>query len=289
MTPLQETEFTLLKKAIEICDELEIKYYLACGSALGAIKYKGFIPWDDDVDICMTRKDYEIFCERAPALLPDYYFLQNVNSEKNTPFIFSKLRDSRTTFVEKSISHMNINHGVYIDIFPLDGYPREVKAQNAFERNLRILKLQLNSAYRFEKNVKLLTKLFFRLEKVLGFHRRTYQIIKKINCLITKYSIGDSELWCNHGNWQGKLDYAPQWHYGDGAWATFEGMKVRVPENYDAYLTQKYGNWREDLPESQKYGHHYCEIIDLNHPYTSYIDSISTDGRNIKLISKLEE
>ena len=77
MTELQKTELKILKTVIDICDRLGIGYFLVCGSALGAAKYQGFIPWDDDVDLGMYREDYEKFCEIAPALLPSYYFLQN--------------------------------------------------------------------------------------------------------------------------------------------------------------------------------------------------------------------
>ena len=78
MTKLQQTEFDLLKTTVDICDKLGITYYLVCGSALGAVKYSGFIPWDDDVDIAMPRLDYKRFCKEAPELLPEYYFLQNL-------------------------------------------------------------------------------------------------------------------------------------------------------------------------------------------------------------------
>jgi hypothetical protein len=78
-------------------------------------------------------------------------------------------------------------------------------------------------------------------------------------------------VWCNHGNWQGKLEYAPRWQYGKGVWATFEGLRVRVPEAADAYLTQKYGDWRADLPDEQKVGHHFYEVCDLEKSYTYYM------------------
>ena len=61
-----------------------------------------------------------------------------------------------------------------------------------------------------------------------------------------------------------------------------EGLKVRIPENYDAYLTQKYGDWRADLPEDQKVGHHYAEVIDLNRPYTDYIEKLPRGRIRIK-------
>lgn len=274
MTKLQQTEFDLLKTTVDICDKLGITYYLVCGSALGAVKYSGFIPWDDDVDIAMPRLDYKRFCKEAPELLPEYYFLQNIDTDKNVPFIFSKLRDSRTTYIEKSISHIDINHGVYIDIFPIDGYPKEQGEIKKMERSLKFLKLGLSSVYKFNSNMRLTTKIFLTIERILGFNYRTKYFIKKISKLISAYPTATSNIWCNHGNWQGKLEYAPRSQYGEGAWAEFEGLKVRVPEKYDEYLTQKYGDWRADLPKEQQIGHHFYEICDLNRPYTDYIEKL---------------
>jgi lipopolysaccharide cholinephosphotransferase len=72
MNKLQSLEFDMLKEFVRICDDLGLKYYLVCGSALGAAKYGGFIPWDDDVDEALPRPDYEIFCEKAQSMLPDH-------------------------------------------------------------------------------------------------------------------------------------------------------------------------------------------------------------------------
>ena len=105
---------------------------------------------------------------------------------------------------------------------------------------------------------------------MLGMHKRTNRIAQRYERMIAACSLERSALVCNHGNWQGKLEYAPKWHYGNGAWAEFEGLRVRIPENYDAYLTQKYDDWRADLPESEKVGHHICEVCDTTRPYTDY-------------------
>ena len=112
MNDLQKTEFDILKNVVEICDRAGLSYFLVCGSALGAAKYDGFIPWDDDVDIGMYREDYERFCEIAQALLPAHYFLQTYRTDPHFPTIFAKVRDTRTTFIEKSMRALDIHHGV---------------------------------------------------------------------------------------------------------------------------------------------------------------------------------
>lgn len=269
MNALQKAEFEILREFVRICDELRLTYFLVCGTALGAVKYGGFIPWDDDIDVALPRKDYEIFCERAQSFLPEHLFLQNHRTESVYPRIYSKIRNSNTTYIEKTTSNLPMNHGVYIDVFPLDGYPSEAKEIKRFERQKKIRKLQiecaLNVDYGFLRNT------FFSLERCAGFHKKTAVIIDLLEREMTKWPTDTSALWCNHGNWQGRLEYAPREQYGDGLMVTFEGLPVRVPARYDEYLTQKYGNWRADLPPEKKVGHHYYDVMDLERSYRDYL------------------
>lgn len=94
MNDLQKCELELLKYFIDICNKLNLRYYLVCGSALGAVKYGGFIPWDDDVDVALPRPDYEMFIKNAQRMLPSHVFLQNSMTDPQFPLIFSKLRNS---------------------------------------------------------------------------------------------------------------------------------------------------------------------------------------------------
>lgn len=269
MTELQKIEFDMLRKAVRICDELNLRYYLVCGSALGAVKYGGFIPWDDDVDIGLPREDYEMFLSKAQDMLPQHLFLQNYLTDPKYPCIFSKIRNIETSFFEKSVSDLDINHGVYIDVFPLDGYPAESGAQQTIEKKKSECQKKLSCVFKLPRNFK--ATLGMILRRACGYRKKTASIIEDYTNVISKYSTHDSKLICNHGNWQGKLEYAPREQYGNGTWATFEGLKVRIPERYDEYLTQKYGDWRAELPKEQQVGHHYAEVIDLDRPYTDYI------------------
>lgn len=277
MNELQKTELKILKHAIRICDDLKLTYFLVCGSALGAVKYQGFIPWDDDVDIALPRKDYEIFCEKAQQLLPDHLFLQNWKTDKFFPAMFSKIRDSRTTYIEKSAAHLPIHHGVYIDVFPIDGYPDDHKKQKRVERAKKLFTLLTRGCFVLERSWK--EKLFYIAERTLCLHKHPDWFVRSFERTITAYPPERSAVWCNHGNWQGTLEYAPAWHYGEGQWANFEGLRVRIPQNYDEYLTQKYGNWRNDLPLDKQKGHHYYLVCDSNRPYTHYIEQLHCGRR----------
>lgn len=269
MTGLQNAEFEILKEYIGVCEKLGLTYYLVCGSALGAVKYGGFIPWDDDIDVAMPRRDYDLFCEKAQALLPGHIFVQTNVTDPEYPMIFAKLRNSKTTFIEKQVSKIRMNHGVYIDVFPLDGYPADSSEQQRFEKKKQSLKHKINCV--FERELDLPHAVINQMRCLCGYKKHTAEYVKQLIELISSYDLEKSELWCNYGNWQGKREYAPRSQYGGGAKAEFEGLSVRVPEKYDEYLTQKYGDWRADLPDSEKHGHHHYTVLDLNKPYTDYV------------------
>lgn len=269
MTDLQKIEFEMLKEFVRICDELNLTYFLVCGSALGAVKYQGFIPWDDDLDVALPRKDYEVFCQKAQSMLPTHLFLQNHHTDKYYPLIFSKLRNSNTTFVEKSYANTNIHHGIYIDVFPIDGYPEQPNLQEALEREKHRYLLTRLCCLNIHRTWK--TALLVSCQKICGVHRNPSRFVTRLEKHISQYPTSDSILWCNHGNWQGKLEYAPREQYGNGTWAEFEGLRVRIPENIDEYLTQKYGDWRSDPPENEMVGHHYYQICDTERSYKEYI------------------
>lgn len=272
MTEIQSVAFGILKEFINVCEKLGLQYYLVCGSALGAVKYKGFIPWDDDIDVALPRKDYQVFCENAHKFLPEYYFIQTYKTDPEFPTMYCKVRDSRTTFLETSVKELNINHGIYIDVFPLDGYPKSSIKQKILEKRKRINKLKLACAFYYGKNQSLKSKIVFKLFRAFRLHKRTNCIAKNLERILSRWEIEDSDLICNHGNWQGVLEYAPSWHYGKGAIAEFEGLQVVIPENYNAYLTQKYGAWQEGLPIEEQQSHHYCEICDTKKTYIEYLN-----------------
>lgn len=280
MTELQNLSFEMLKAFIKVCEELNLRYYLVCGSALGAVKYGGFIPWDDDIDVGLPRADYEIFCEKAQELLPKHIFLQNYRSDPEFPSIISRLRNSNTTYVVKLYQERNINHGVFMDVMPLDVYPHENTKE--FEKQ-KMEYARKRAAYLYQPfNIKAVRSNLVKFSKRLTGCKDISKTMREYDNFLSDPSY-KSDIWCNHGNWQGVKEYAPISQYGDGVMMKFEGLDVRVPENYDEYLTQKYGDWRADLPEEEKEGHHYYKILDLDRPYTDYIKTVSKDKRRIKL------
>ncbi len=268
MNDLQRVELDILKEFITVCSDLHLRYYLVCGSALGAVKYGGFIPWDDDIDVGMPREDYELFLANAQKRLPSHLFLQNYRTDKNFPHVFSKLRNSQTTLLESGSEHLEMNHGIYIDIFPLDGYPKEESEKIKLRKKKKYLTWKQYCTLKGDSPPRVVFR--NKIFRILGYHKRTAKTLAKMDALISRWPTAQAEVWCNHGNWQGEREYAPKWHYGAGTKATFEGVEVIVPEQYDAYFTQKYGDWRADPPEDKQVSHHMQIAVDTKTPYTQY-------------------
>lgn len=115
--------YDILAHTIDACNNLGIKYFINGGSAIGAFYEGEILPWDDDIDICMERADYERFLREAPAVLKRGYTLQSPINEPLTPYYFAKVRKDNTLFVTEEEVNLDIHHGIYVDIFPMDRVP----------------------------------------------------------------------------------------------------------------------------------------------------------------------
>ena len=273
---LQEKELQLLKLFVEVCEQLNLKYYLVCGSALGAVKYHGFIPWDDDIDVALPRKDYELFLAEAPTLLPSWVFVQNYRTDPDWPGMGSKLRNSNTTFIEKEAAKFKINHGIYIDIFPLDGCPADERGIKEFEKIRRRLyrKRYVKLLPPVHKDIGLTIRSL--LYRITGYGENTAKACAETEKLYCSFPLETSKYWCNFANSMRREEYAQREQYGDGVMAEFEGLRVRIPQNYDAYLGQKYGDYLAEPPESEKKARHPA-FVDIYKPYTEYLKNKGVD------------
>lgn len=117
---LQETELEILLETDRICRKYEILYQLSGGTLLGAVRHKGFIPWDDDVDICMLREDYNRFLSICEKELGEKYFLQTYETDSEFFHSFARIRKNNTLALQRQYKGMDMHHGIFIDVFPLD-------------------------------------------------------------------------------------------------------------------------------------------------------------------------
>lgn len=262
---LKACELQMLKKFIEVCEKLDLKYYLIGGTLLGAVRHQGFIPWDDDIDVGMLRRDYEIFISKAQELLPEEYFVQTCFTDLEYPYNFAKMRNSNTTFLETALRNFNINHGVFIDIFPLDYYPDSRLQISLMELKKKFYTSRIKESFYYQTPLKhtvlgslqvIASKICYpSVQKAVYAKERLYKKIKTGKKL------------ANHGGAWGKKEIVPSEWYGKGCKLLFEGIEVTVPEKYELWLTQVYGDFMKLPPIEKQVSHHGTDRIDLKKSY----------------------
>lgn len=268
---LKEVELRMFLEFLKICKKNSLSYFLVGGTALGAVRHKGFIPWDDDIDVALPREDYDRFLEIAQGLLPDDMFLQTYKTDKNTPFSFAKIRKTDTTFIEKPTSMLKINHGVYIDIFPLDGYPKTFLKRKILSIKCRLLQLPVSNALFTEVHEQLTVKqkLANKLSAILYPDYR--EAVEKRDLLFKKHPYHASEIIANYSGAWGIKEVMPKEIFGEGIKGSFEGIDVILPQHYHQYLTRLYGDYMELPPIEKRKAPHNCTVIDLGRSYIEYM------------------
>lgn len=266
---LQDVELKMLVEFIKICDRHNLRYFVIGGTCLGAVRHSGFIPWDDDIDIGMPRKDYTKFQCIAPNELPEYLFVQHFKSESGFLLTYSKIRNSNTTFIEETVADLNINHGVYIDIFPLDGVPN---CQIKYRIHELLVRLLANALWINQKLSKprWYTKVIMRL--IITWYSPS-DVHKMITSRLKKYCFDDSRLVSNYFGAYGAREVVPKDYFGEGCKLKFEGISVNAPSIYDKYLTNIYGDYMKLPPKDKQVSHHETQVIDLAKSYVEYSES----------------
>ncbi len=261
---VQEIIWNIMRDVMPIISENRIKYYMLGGTLLGAIRHKGFIPWDDDIDIGIPRNHYERFLEIIPSKLPSYLKLNTYWDDSKHHYYFSRIIDTRYK-MKRLGSIENREENVWIDIFPLDGMPN-----NAIVRRIHMLRL-LYARMRyhiasFEKvNIKRPNRplserlvIYFVKYTKIGTNSDPNKWLKKIDSLLKKYSIKDSNWVCNFmGQYKFKEMFPKKW-YGKGRYYKFEDSRLIGPKEFDKILTQQYGDY---MTPPQNRNAHATEFI----------------------------
>lgn len=251
---IKQIEFSILKEFKSFCENNDITFYLSNGTLLGAAKYKGFIPWDDDVDVFVPRKDYNRLMEIYQD--SERYRLFSYEREKEFRFPFAKLCDMRT--IKEEPVNNGVKLGLDIDIFPLDSWSeeyskalREVKKATKNYRWLSFAKLQnanaANPVKRFIKAIVLL------LVKAVGWRYFLKNMIKEATSDAKKESCF---LGCKVWPIYGVREIIPATVFENTVTVEFEGEVFPAPVGYDTYLRSLYGNYELDPPPEKQKTHH---------------------------------
>ena len=258
---LHEELYDVLREVIRVCDTAGIPYFIQGGTAIGAHFFDDIVPWDDDVDLGMTRDNYERFLREAPALLGEGYMLQEFTTERDTPFYFAKVRKRGTRFVEREWVGMPIEEGIYIDIFPYDLIPdneslrRKQRAKVGFWVNCFMAKSVWLWRWfgRANNNVVLpkswLSCLAIRL--VTTTHSKE-QIYNKLKRELTRYNDTDAKY---YNIVRMPKDMIAVEAINNPVRRMFGTIEVTAPSDLETYLRSHYGDIQKWLPEDKRLNH----------------------------------
>lgn len=257
---LKEHILLIISELKRVCDKYKIQYFIIGGSALGAVRHKGFIPWDDDFDIGMTRDNYEHFLKVAPMELSSNYFLQCYETDPNTPFYFAKIRMNDTLFVEGYCHNIPMHQGIYIDIFPYDNLP-----ETLFERKKQLRKVLLYSELFITKST---SGLFFSEKKdLLFFCKKLFRIILHFILMpVSKdflFKLLDKENRRYNSHDTSEVSYIKypflkikKKNVEECNSILFEGIYVSCCKNIEEYLKSHFGKDYMQLPPLEKRVNH---------------------------------
>ena len=261
---VQEIIWNIMKEIKPIISESGLKYFMLGGTLLGAIRHKGFIPWDDDIDIGMPREDYESFIKKIPDKLPSYLKLNTYWDDSSHHYYFSRVVDIRHTMVRKG-STIERNEDVWVDIFPLDGMPNNVLLRYIHMGRLLYARVRYHIATFDKVNLKRPNRplserivIWFVMHTGIGTKSDPKVWLDKIDRLLKKYSIKNTDWVCNFmGQYKFKEMFPKSW-YGEGKLYDFEDDQLIGPVYYDKVLTQQYGDYMTP-PENKNA--HAAELI----------------------------
>lgn len=249
---LKKIQIEILDDIVSFCEEHGLRYCLAYGTLLGALRHRGYIPWDDDIDIHMPRPDYERFI----ALYNRRDGINRVvthEQERKYHVPFAKVY-RKGTIVNEFFYKQSV-FGVYVDIFPLDGIK---KKRQAFWCGQGIRFMYIKTSI-FNNRQSLTRKLRLMVTKLILSPFSSHFILTLIKKISTRYSYEQCDKVCSFGSRSCIREILPRTVFDEYITLTFEGKQYRAPKGYDTYLKQKYGDYMQLPPPEARVSTHDSE------------------------------
>lgn len=261
----QLTMLEILKVYDAFCKKHGLKYSLCYGTLLGAVRHNGFIPWDDDLDVCMTRSDYNRFIMLWEKELPQGYVLQNKENSKFFDQSFSKIRKNHTTFLQDEHEIGTRHTGIFLDIFPMDKMPKSKLKRTFFKWNC--MKYQLLTREFVPPKSNVLIKCGSRLILLCTPYGKRSAVREKLLTKITKYN-GDENLENVFIETMSTLNTCFSPDIADTyVELPFEGEMFMCYAKWDEMLRNMYGDYMKLPPENERVWTHHPIVIDFEHNY----------------------
>ena len=254
---IKEIQLNILNRVIDFCEQHEIRYYLTGGTLIGAVRHKGFIPWDDDIDLNMPRQDYERFFSIFNSSRNDSLIAISIDTDKDYYLANGKVFDSNTILLEDVNQRIEI--GVNIDIFPLDNLPKSDLKRSMFLKEMFIFRSLLSSKQiRISKNRPLLKNVVLACSQLVLKPVSIRWLLKEINTRAQRFNSFDDCLYIASVAtlvWGNKEVFKREYFY-DTVKIEFEGRLFDCPIGYQSILSQVYGNYMQLPPIEEQVSHH---------------------------------
>lgn len=258
---LHHVDMEIVKEVVRICREQGFTYYMLGGTMLGAIRHKGFIPWDDDVDLGMPRKDYDRFLEVAPRELAKHLKLVNFRTDPDYQYYITRILDTGTKVVEERIGNDHKYTNASIDIFPIDGTPNNGLLRKIYFFRVLYHRALMSLCYKDSIDRKrkrgTLEKLLLWVMEHVPVERFTtpYREKCKIDKLLKSQKVEGSKYIGNIMGAYRTREIVPAEYYGKGTLYDFEDMQLQGLDMFDEYLSYTYGDYMQLPPEDQRKTH----------------------------------
>ena len=285
MKKLWSAQMEILREIQRICQKHDIKYFAIEGTLLGAVRHRGFIPWDDDIDIGMYFEDYDRFCEVVKCELPEYYGFQHYSTQDGFNIGFARVRDTRTTAATKAdyelfLEDEGYNFGVFVDIFPLFDVPettlqkRRQQLKGAFSN---FLKRGYTEEIRRRKGIdaaeskkqKLTFAACYYSWKIFGkfttYKKAAHRRYKAMKMYKNSSRIGLTAFYgyLDKFIWDKSL-------FAETIELPFEDMTITCPKEYDKILRKRYGDYEVFVKGGAL---HTFAVLDCDTPYCEKLKS----------------
>lgn len=270
---LREVQLSMLEIAKEIrriCNDNNIDYFLDSGTLIGAARHKGFIPWDDDLDIGMLRSEYERFINIAPSQLSSKYFLQTWENDEGYSLPFAKVRKKGTVYVEAVSQATEAHKELFVDVLPYDEIPKSISLQKKKQKELfeTCNTLFVGCGMMPWKHHSNCFKRFLASTRYIPFRinaigKSKSQLRQRCYNVMTEYNGQNTGL--VYENWGANAGHklVPLEYFAPYTEILFEGELFKVPANYDGVLRAQYGDYMQLPPEGQRENKHQVLEVKL--------------------------